>query len=138
MRQTMARPVRSPWPYLAAYPPIKVRLLAQVAGGRYHRAITNAEIAIAGGFTLERVEEISRLEDWDSLTFDEYRRFCGACRFDPLITRDRNRVNDYSNKCLKRKTKPFQWLTRSPAYQTEFLPLIRQLNGVRSPAQHVA
>ena len=61
------------WSYLEAYPPIKIRLLARTDGGR--RAITNAEIAIAGGFTLERVEAISRLTDWESVTLSEMRLF---------------------------------------------------------------
>lgn len=134
-------PISSPWPHLAAYPPIKVRLLAQVAGGRYHRAITNAEIAISGGFSLQRVEELSRMFDWESVTINELKRFCAACRFDPLLAAHRHRVADYEAKCLKRQSKPFQWLSRSPSYPTEFLPLIRllhQQNIEPSRTQHVA
>lgn len=129
----------TPWQQLAAFPPIKVRLLAQVEGGRYHRAITNAELAIAGSFTLARVEEISRLFEWESLTLTEVIRFCSACQFNPLDAHDRKRIADYESKCLQRNSKPFQWVTRSPAYETEFRPLIRLLAAHdRSPAQHVA
>ena len=125
------------WSYLEAYPPIKIRLLARTDGGR--RAITNAEIAIAGGFTLERVEAISRLTDWESVTLSEMRLFCDACNFNPLSRTDRNRINDYERKCLLRNFKPMQWLKRSPAYTKEFLPLIRILaNLERSPTSHVA
>lgn len=129
----------SPLVCLEAFPPIKCRLLAHNGNNHTPRALTHAEIAIAGGFTLQRVMELSRMPDWENVTFGEMRRFCAACNFSPFSARDRRRLADNESKCLQRQSRPFQWLTRSPAYQTEFLPLIRLLSQpARSPAQHVA
>lgn len=131
----------SAWPYLEMYPPIRVRLLAQIPGGRYHQWIPHADIAISGRFTMTRVIEISEMLDWSEVTISEAQRFCAACRFDPTITSHRNRVADYEAKCLLRNSRPFQWLHRSPVYQTEALPLIRLLGRTTlaaSPTRHVA
>lgn len=129
----------SPLAFLEAFPPLKVRLMAKTDAIHVPVAITHAEFAIAGGFTLQRVLELSRMMNWDEMTLGEFKRFCAVCGFNPLSARDRARLSDYESKCIHRQSRPFQWLTRSPAYQTEFLPLIRLLSQpARSPAQHVA
>lgn len=129
------------WAQLEAYPPIKVRLLAHTDHHSYPAWIPDAELAILSGLTLDRVQALSRMEDWDDVTFGEFKTFCAACRFDPTVAYDRNRVNQSEYKCLKTNSRPFQWLTRSPAYETEVKPLLRRLarlEQARSPVRHVA
>lgn len=75
---------------------------------------------------------------WDSVKLCDIKTFMLACRFNPLLPKDRNRFKDYESKCLKRQSRPFQWLHRSPVYAEEFLPLIKKLHQNDSPNQHVA
>ena len=129
------------WPHLEKFPPLKVRLLAHRPMRESTRtclALTDAEIAIASGMTLDRVRQISRMMDWSQVRVTEMQAFFTACRFDPTIGAHRNRISDYESKCLKRNARPFQWLHRSPVYAEEFLPLIKKLNRSLSPNPHVA
>lgn len=133
--------VSSLWPFLEAFPPLKVRLLAHRplrSSTRTCLALTDAEIAIAAGLSLERIRQISRMLDWTGVRLGEMRNFCTACGFDPTVAQHRQRVADYESKCIKRTAQPFQWLHRSPVYTEEFLPLIQKLNQHLSRTQHVA
>ena len=129
--------------YLDRYPPIRVRLLAKQSGSSRRKeddlAICHAELAISSGLPLARILAISQMVDsWLGVTIGEYLAFCGACHFNPLVLRDRKRVEDYEYRCLKRNQRPFQWLTKSPHYETEFRPLIERLSAANSRRQHVA
>lgn len=123
------------WKYLTAYPPIQVRLLAKSPGTRAHW-IPDDELAISADIPLTRIRTISKMTDWSEVTLGEMKAFCAACRFDPTVAADRNRILDYEYQCLKRKSKPFQWLYRSPRFQSECQPLIKRLNQTLSRPQH--
>lgn len=120
------------------YPPIKVRLMAHDAA-HHPQWIPDAELAIITGIPLTRLQAISRMPDWSAVTVGEMQRFVSGCRFDPTQSRDRIRLQDYESKCLTRQSLPFQWLRRSPLFQTECLPLIRLLSEQEnSQTQRVA
>ncbi len=124
------------WRHLDAYPPIRVRLLAKQPGSRA-QWIPDDELAISADIPLTRIRTISKMTDWSEVTFGEMKAFCAACRFDPTLAADRNRILDYEYQCLKRKSQPFQWLRRSPRYQSECVPLIKRLHQSLSRPQHV-
>ncbi len=123
------------WKHLAAYPPIRVRLLAKTGGTRA-QWIPDDELAISADLPLTRIRTISKMTDWSEVTFGEMKAFCQACGFDPTLSADRNRILDYEYQCLKRQSRPFQWLHRSPRYASECLPLIKRLNQTLSRPQH--
>ena len=127
----MAVTNRTPWQYLEAYPPPYCRLLAkEPGGGTSDMAVTDAELAIRSGISISRVREISRMDDWGAVTFDEARRFFDACNFDPTSASHRNRVTKYETVCTKRKSVPFHYLRRSPKWETEFLPLLLRIKRI--------
>ena len=115
---------RTPWDYLAAFPPPYCRMLAKEPGsGMVDMAVTDEELAIRAGIPVTRIREISRMENWDGVPHGEMRRFFNACNFDPTNAAHRERVTRYQSICQKRKSVPFQYLRRSPRWETEFLPL---------------
>ncbi len=121
------------WKVLGDFPPPKVRLLAKLpGGGRSVLAISDAELAINSGLTLDRVREISYSTNWDSISLAEMRAFFTACYFDPTLAAHRNRVAEYYRVCLKRNTKVFQYLRNHPKWESEFLPLVKLLRQLES------
>lgn len=125
---------RTPWVYLREYPPIYVRLLAKHPGSGVsaHLAITDEEIAIASGMTIDRVREISRMNSWDPIPWGEIRRFTLACKFDPTNPVDRRRAAAYEIACKTRNKTPFQYLRNSPKFESQFLPLLQKIPQVLS------
>lgn len=141
LREMADSEISSLWPHLEKFTPLMVRLLAYRREGQSSRkciALTDSEVAIAAGLTLDRIRQISRMMDWSQVKVGEMRAFFTACGFDPTIGAHRGRVSDYESKCLKRNSRPFQWLHRSPVYTEEFLPLIKKLQRNDSQNQHVA
>lgn len=137
----MAEPRAVLWAHLEKFSPLKIRLLAHRPAKNSNnncRALTDAEIAIASGLSLDRVREIARLLDWDTVTLGEMKAYFDACGFDPTIYTHRKRIHDYENVCLKRQRRPFLWLHHSPVYEEELLPLVQILNASLSRNQHVA
>lgn len=126
------RKPRSFWEILEAYPPYYYRLWAK----RSPRvALTDAEIAIASGIDLNRVRAIFRMENWHAVAVGELLSLMAACNFDLLDRRQRHRAAHYDYICKKRNVTPFQWLRESPKWESEFLPLIRQMQSrVKSAA----
>lgn len=125
---------KSMWKLLQEHPPALVRLLARrITKGKRIEAITLSEIVIASGLPRERVAEISNLMSWNTVTFYEAERFIIACKFDPLSAADRNRKRAYDTSCKKRNPKSqFKYLKESPAWKTEFFPLIERLRSRRA------
>lgn len=119
----------SHWRAFEEFPPYYVRLLAKRVGAGRSRdlAIDDTELAIRSGIPLDRLREIYRAENWDSVTHGEILAYTVACNFDPTNTKDRQRVRQYLYVCLKRKVRPFQYLWNSPRMESEFLPLIQLL-----------
>lgn len=122
---------KSMWRLLNEHPPALVRLLARrVTKGKRVEVISLSEIVIASGLSRARVTEISNSMTWNSVTFYEAERFIAACNFDPLSAADRNRKRAYETSCKTRSPKSkFQYLKQSPAWKTEFLPLIERLKS---------
>ncbi len=121
------------WKFLSDFPPPKVRLFAkQPGGGRAAQAISDAELAISSGMTLERVRQICYSENWDAITASEMKAFFTACHFDPTLAAHRNRVTEYYRVCLKRNTKVFQYLRNHPKWESEFLPLVKLMRTLES------
>lgn len=117
-----------------AYPPIVVRLCARTkTSGKMVRALSGAEIAIIGSLPLYRVNEISRLFSWGDVPRDEIVAFCRGCGFDPACSFDRERQRDYLNTCQRKHYhRPPFYLTASPSWTTEFLPLIELMRSSRT------
>jgi len=112
------------WDYLEDYPPPLVRLLARrPISGKHVVALENEEIAIAAGFSVDRVIEISKSNDWRDVTLGEMQDFCKACRFDPTDCFDRNRARAYK----ERPSVKWTYLKKSPSWESFFVPLIRHL-----------
>jgi hypothetical protein len=127
------------WSYFDGFPPPFVRLLAKYPGsGMRDMAVADAEIALRANMTITRVREISRTPSWDGITTGEMRRFFSACNFDPTKARDRQRVYQYQRICQIRQSDPFQYLRRSPKWESEFLPLVKMLPTILQsrPALH--
>lgn len=121
----------NPLQRISEFPPILVRLLAKQRGAA-GEALSDQEIAIGSGISLSRVQAISRMESWDSITVGELRSFLKACHFNPLESADRNRLNAY-----RRKGPKFIYLKRSPHWNDTFLPLIRQYHEYSTRAEKV-
>jgi hypothetical protein len=88
---------RNPWRILEKFPPVLVRLLAKKAVATKHvRAVSDEEIAIKGGLSLDKVRHISKQTLWDIIPIGDAERFCIGCGFDPFNCYDRNRAMAYN------------------------------------------
>lgn len=117
---------RSPWKILEKYPPVFVRLYAKERSGeRVHCALSDQEIAIRTGLTLDRIKQISKLVSWDDVTVGDARLFCQGCNFDPFSYVDRNRLAAYSRKGT------YAFLRNSSHWKSTFRPLIKILQNAK-------
>jgi hypothetical protein len=122
------------WRVLEEYPPFYVRILAKRPGsGLRDLGLTDADIAISSGIPLSRVKEINRSLNWHNCTVGEVLAFTAACNFDPANPKDRCRVKQYRYLTRKRGYRPFQWLKKSPRYESEILPILHLLNSLQNP-----
>lgn len=87
-------------------------------------AVTDADLAIRSGIPIDRVREISRLENWDDVPLSEMRAFFKGMNFDPTNSEHRNRISQYQRICQNRTATPFLYLRKSPKWETEFHPLL--------------
>lgn len=116
----------TPWEAWQRFPPFYFRLFAK------HDPTTplsEAEIAISSGIAINRIREIVAMDDWTGVTHGEMRALTVACNFDPTNCRDRQRVAKYEKACQTRIPIPFQFLRRSPKWETEFLPIVRRMQS---------
>ena len=117
---------RSPWEILAKYPPVFIRLYAKERSGeRMHCALSNQEVAIRSGLSLDSVKRISKLISWDDVSVGEARQFCHGCNFDPFDYTDRNRLTAYTRKGT------YAFLRNSPHWNSVFVPLIKILQNAQ-------
>lgn len=128
----MSKSPASLWRALEEFPPYFVRLLAKRSAPGWV-ALTDTDIAIASGITLLRVREISAMESWHDCTVREIHNFTLACGIDPANPRHRAKVRQYQFVCRKRGSRPFQWLKKSPKYESELLPLLQLLKARLGP-----
>jgi len=113
------------WEALDKFPPGFVRMLAKNGAD----ALSDAEVAIGSGLTIDRVRQIKFLPTWQTVPLGEICAFFLACNFDPTNAEDRNRVYQYEYVCKKRKTIPFQYLRKHPKWESEFLPLVKEFQS---------
>lgn len=122
------------WQVLEKYPPYYCRIIAKKPGsGLRDLGLTDSDIAIHSGIPLSRVREICRMTDWLDCTVAEIHAFTLACNFDPANPEDRSRIAQIEYVCKKRGTKPFQYLKKSPRYESETLPLLQLLKQKLMP-----
>lgn len=116
------------WKHLEKNPPWLVRLLARrKVKTKVVVAISDEELAIAAGMTVDRVRAISYLRVWDAVPVAEVRAFCLACGFDPFSRVARNRVDCYTNAIRTGRCTGFTYLRKSPWWLTTFKPLIEKM-----------
>jgi hypothetical protein len=131
----MGRPQNSAglqsWDALRSFPPIMVRLAARrLVAGKNVAFLSNREIAIVSGITLDRVLDISQSFSFDEVTVGEAERFCRACNFDPTSAADRKRQREYIRICQKKTPGQLpHFLRSSPHWEAEILPLIQRLRS---------
>lgn len=124
------------WQVLEKFRPCYVRILAKRPGsGLRDLGLTDADIAISSGISLSRVREINRMINWHECTVGEVLAYTTACNFDPANPVDRARVNQLTYVCKKRGTKPFQYLRKSPRYESEILPILHLLKSRQTPSR---
>lgn len=114
------------WQVWSEFPPYYVRLLAKSGP---NTALSDAEIAIASGLDINRVRAIKILTEWDTVTHGEKLHYCAACNFDPTNLEDRTRARDYEYRCKVRNSVPFRYLTKSPKWAGELLPVLKLLQA---------
>lgn len=98
-------------------------------GGKRVKALSDAEISVDSGLTVDRIREIYYCKDWDEVPVKDMVRFCTGCRFDPLNSTHRNRARAYYNQ----KSGPkFTYLKKSPWWHDIFLPLIIRMRELHA------
>jgi hypothetical protein len=108
----------SPWSFLDEFPPSIVRLMAREGRGRANRWLTDEEVAIASGLTLDRVNELKLKQSWDDVVLSDIRKFCAGCGFDPTSSHDRRtKVYIYYSVCKKQNVEPFLYLRKNPKWR---------------------
>jgi len=117
----------SPWDFLDQFPPSVVRLLARTGRGRAVRWISDEEVAIGSGLTLDRVNQLKVMPAWDRVPLADIRAFCRGCQFDPTSSKDRRiKVYIYHHACQKNNSQPFHYLRSDPKWP-EFQRLLTRL-----------
>lgn len=115
----MPRKIRKGWEIFEFFPPVFVRLLAREKVGKAAvRVLTDSEIAIRGGLTVEQVEIISKQGNWDQVTVGLAKRFCEGCNLDFFEWKVRNSAYALA------KGGSFAYLKCSPDWHTKLKPLL--------------
>lgn len=110
------------WSYLDQYPPVLVRILSRNAG----HAVSDEEIAVQSGLSLDRVRFISDQVTWNAVPIGEAKAFMIGCDMDLSIHATRKRAYDYI-----RKRCSFAYIRKSPVYKTQLLPRVKILERYR-------
>jgi hypothetical protein len=132
----MSKPIATLWRVLEEFPPYYVRILAKRPGsGLRDLGLTDADIAISSNIPISRVREINRMHNWHAVTLGELLAYTLACNFDPANPKDRCRVKQYEYLAKKRGYVPFQYLKKSPKYESEILPILHLLKSKQRQAQ---
>ena len=119
---------RNPWRTLEKFPPVLVRLLAKKPIATKHvRAVSDQEVAIAGGLPLSKVRHISKQVAWSEIPIGDAEKFCLGCGFDPFNCYDRNKAMAYG-----RTSPSYTYLKVSPYWRNTFKPLITILSASKT------
>lgn len=115
----MPRKIRKGWEIFDFFPPVFVRLLAREKVGKAAvRVLTDKEIAIRGGMTIEQVEVISKQGNWEHVTVGLAKQFCEGCNLDFFEWKVRNSAYALA------KGGSFAYLKCSPDWHTKLKPLL--------------
>ena len=95
--------------------------MARKADQRSPVALSDEEVAIGGGLSLDNVRMIMQMSRWDLIPFRDVVRFIQGCNFDPTAYQDRNRIKAYMRNGAK-----MRFLKKSPHWDSTFKPLILQ------------
>ena len=115
----------STWDRLNEFPPALVRCMArEKIKGKRVRALSDEEVAIASDLSVDIVRGVSVQSSWDDIPVGLARKFCEGCRFDPLVSEDRNRAGSYM-----RSNPQFTYLKEHPHWVKTFLPLVKSLQN---------
>lgn len=122
----------SPWTFLDQYPPVICRIMARTGRGAASRWLSDEEVAIASGLTLDRVRVIQLMPDWSRVPLSDLRAFLSGCRFDPTSAQHRRvKVSIYQSLCQKNHHQPFRYLRKNPRWP-EYQRMLIQRNLLSS------
>ena len=82
------RKIRKGWGVFDEFPPVFVRLLARERllniNGKTSavRVLSDEEISINTGFSIQKIELISSYSSWDLVSIMDAKNFCTGCNFD--------------------------------------------------------
>ena len=95
--------------------------------------MTDQEIAVKAGLSVDRIREITMLDAWSSVPLGEIQKYCQGCRFDILSSKDRQRAKVYVWKVCNGDL-DFSYLKRDPERWANFYqPLMaRALNALKT------
>lgn len=123
------------WDCMRHYPPFYVRILAKKKRAVFEDlAMSDEEVTIRSGLTINRMREISRMRNWADVTLGEFKAFAVGCDFDLTNPADRRRIIQYKYVCKKRRKRPFLYVTKSKLFESTFLPLIRMMASYDEPS----
>ena len=115
----MPRKIRKGWEIFEFFPPVFVRLLAREKVGKAAvRVLTDSEIAIKSGLTIDQVEAISKQSSWDTISVGLAKRFCEGCNLDFFEWKVRNSAYALA------KGGSFAYLKCSPDWNQKLKPLL--------------
>lgn len=97
------------------------RLLARIPHGR---PLTDAEIAIASGLTVDRVFLLQHMTDWSQVSLVEAERFLRGCGIDFCDPAKMTRIKCYIPRPGKKTPVTFKYLRISPEWTTKYKPLM--------------
>jgi hypothetical protein len=117
----MERKIRKGWEVFSYFPPVFVRLLAREKIGKSSvRVLSDEEIAIRSGLSVDTVEEIANQTSWEQVPIGIAERFCRGCNFDFFDWRVRNSAYALANGGS------FAYLKCSPFWKSKYLPMLRR------------
>lgn len=118
------RKIRKGWAVFEEFPPIFVRLLARErilnTNGKTSavRVLSDEEISINSGLSLDRVREISHYHDWSKMMVGESKIYCTGCNFDLFDWKVRNSAYALATNGS------FAYLRSSPDWKMKYKPML--------------
>lgn len=109
------------WDWTKLISPVWARLLARIPHGR---PLTDAEIALKSGLTMDRVFLIQHMTDWSSVSMVEAEMFLRGCGINFCDSRQMDRVRWYLPRPGKKTPVTFKYLRISPEWNTKYRPLM--------------
>lgn len=111
------------WTLTERFPPILIRLLATDPPGH---PLTTAEIADRSGLSPALVEAISQSTDWTGIDLPTAKAYLLACKIDLTNGQQIKRITTYLRYKKRNGVRiptPYQYLRKSPLWETYYQPL---------------